>query len=129
MQQTHTAHQIMNKISAPVSIGELLDKISILQIKSQYTNNDYVHKELNELIKIAKKNDVYSKEWVDKLYEVNSILWKIEDDLRKSERDHLFDEDFIHNARLVYITNDKRAKIKKQINENYNSEFQEVKLY
>jgi len=119
----------MNKISAPVSIGELLDKISILQIKSQYTNNDYVHKELNELIKIAKKNDVYSKEWVDKLYEVNSILWKIEDDLRKSERDHLFDEDFIHNARLVYITNDKRAKIKKQINENYNSEFQEVKLY
>lgn len=119
----------MNKISAPVSVGELLDKISILQIKSQYTDNDYVHKELKELISIAQENDVYSDDWIYKLYEVNSILWKIEDDLRQFEKDHLFDEDFIHNARLVYITNDKRASIKKEINEFYNSEFQEVKLY
>ncbi len=116
-------------IIIPVSIGELLDKISILQIKSQYTDNEYVHKEFKELMKIAKENNVYFKEWVDKLYEVNSILWKIEDDLRKSERDHLFDEDFIHNARLVYITNDKRARIKKEINQNCNSDFHEVKLY
>lgn len=117
------------KILVPLSVGDILDKITILQIKSKYTDNDYVHKELKELINIAHGNNIYSDEWISKLYKVNSILWKIEDKLRQLERDHLFDETFIHNARSVYIMNDKRASIKKEINEFYNSEFQEIKLY
>ena len=117
------------KITIPISVGELLDKISILQIKSQHINNSYVTKELDYLIEIAKENKVYNQEFLNQLLEVNSKLWTIEDTLREFEKKHVFDDEFIRNARLVYITNDKRAKIKKEINEKYNSEYQEVKCY
>ena len=117
------------KITVPISVGELLDKISILQIKSQFTDNSYVIKEREHLIQIAKENEVYNQEFLNQLLEVNSKLWKIEDTLRELEKEYVFDDEFIRNARLVYITNDKRAKIKKEINEKYNSEYQEVKCY
>lgn len=117
------------KITVPISVGDLLDKISILQIKSQFTNNTYVIKEREHLIQIAKENDVYNQNFLNQLLEVNSKLWTIENKLREFEKNHIFDEEFIRNARLVYITNDKRARIKKQINEKYNSEYQEVKCY
>lgn len=117
------------KITIPISVGELLDKISILQIKSQYINNSYVIVELEDLTKIAKEYDVYDEKEIQRLLEVNSKLWKIEDELRISEKKFIFDDDFIHNARLVYVTNDKRASIKKEINEKYNSQYQEVKCY
>jgi hypothetical protein len=117
------------KITVPISVGELLDKISILQIKSQFTDNPYVLKEKKYLIQIAKENKVYNQEFLNQLLEVNSKLWTIEDKLREFEKNHIFDDEFIRNARLVYITNDKRAKIKKEINEKYNSEYQEVKCY
>ena len=116
-------------ITIPISVGELLDKISILQIKSQFTDNLYVIKERQHLIAIARENKVYDQEFLNQLLEINSKLWTIEDELREFESEHVFDDEFIRNARLVYITNDKRAEIKKQINQKYNSEFQEVKCY
>jgi len=93
----------MNKITTPISTGELLDKISILSIKSQYTNNQYVIKELEDLIQIAKESQVYNDSYLTKLFQVNQKLWKIEDDLREN--------------------------IKKEINEKYKSTYQEVKCY
>ena len=117
------------KITIPTSVGELLDKISILQIKSQFADNQYVIKEREHLIEIAKENMVYDQNFLNQLLEVNNKLWIIEDKLREFEKGNLFNDEFIQNARLVYITNDKRAKIKKEINEKYNSEYQEVKYY
>ena len=116
-------------IQVPISIGELLDKISILSIKSQHTNNEYVKKELQDLIKIAKEHQVYDASYVSQLLQVNRKLWKIEDDLRVLEKSQDFNETFIKLARSVYITNDQRAFIKKEINEKYNSSYQEVKVH
>ena len=119
----------MDEIQIPISIGELLDKISILSIKSQYTDNSYVTKELQDLIKIAKKHQVYDDFYLTKLLSINHKLWKIEDDLRVLEKSQDFDTTFIELARSVYITNDERAFIKKEINEKYKSTYQEVKCY
>jgi len=116
-------------ISIPISVGELLDKISILSIKSQYTNNEYVKKELQDLIKIAKEHQVYDASYVSQLLSVNRKLWKIEDDLRVLEKSQTFNSQFIELARSVYIINDERASIKKEINEKYISQYQEVKCY
>ena len=119
----------MDDIKIPISVGELLDKISILSIKSQYTNNHYVLKELQDLISIAKKHQVYGDFYLAKLLSINQKLWKIEDDLRVLEKSQDFDETFIELARNVYITNDLRAQIKKEINEKYNSSYQEIKVH
>jgi hypothetical protein len=116
-------------IQVPISVGELLDKISILSIKSQYTNNEYVKKELQDLIKIAQEHQVYDASYVSQLLQVNRKLWKIEDDLRVLEKSNTFNSQFIELARSVYITNDQRAKIKKEINEKYKSQYQEVKVH
>ena len=119
----------MDEIQIPISIGELLDKISILSIKSQYTTNQYVSKELQDLIEIAKKHQVYDDFYFTKLLSINRKLWKIEDDLRVLEKSQDFDEEFIDLARNVYITNDLRAEIKKEINEKYKSQYQEIKVH
>ncbi len=119
----------MDEIQIPISIGEILDKISILSIKSQYTNNQYVSKELQDLISIAKKHQVYDDSYLAKLLSINHKLWKIEDDLRVLEKSQDFNTTFIELARSVYITNDQRASIKKEINEKYKSTYQEVKCY
>lgn len=116
-------------IIIPVSVGELLDKISILKIKSQYTDSLYVIKELNHLTQIAKENKVYDSKYFDKLLNVNQKLWKIEDELRVLERLQNFDDLFVNLARDVYITNDIRASIKKEINQKYNSSYREVKIH
>ena len=117
------------EIITPISTGELLDKISILSIKSQYTDNSYVHKELQDLIEIAKKHQVYDDSYLAELLSTNHKLWKIEDDLRVLEKSQSFNETFIDLARSVYITNDLRASIKKQINEKYKSQYQEIKVH
>jgi hypothetical protein len=119
----------MVEIKIPISIGELLDKISILSIKSQYTDNSYVTKELQDLIAIAKEHQVYDAPYVSQLLSINRKLWKIEDELRVLEKSQDFGETFIELARSVYITNDLRASIKKQINEKYKSLYQEVKVH
>jgi len=117
------------KITIPISVGELIDKISILQIKSLFTDNEYVQKELNELNQIKSTLTQYTLEYEVQLKKVNEKLWKIEDRIREKEKLQEFDDEFIELARSVYITNDQRADIKKQINELTNSSFKEVKLY
>lgn len=119
----------MSMINIPVSVGELLDKITILSIKSQHIDNYYIHKELQDLIKIAKKHHVYEDFYISQLLQVNKKLWKIEDKLRVLEKEKKFNNKFIELARLVYITNDERSFIKKEINIKYNSAYREVKLY
>jgi hypothetical protein len=104
----------MDEIQIPISVGELLDKISILSIKSQYTTNQYVSKELQDLISIAKKHQVYDTSYVSQLLSVNRKLWKIEDDLRVLEKSQDFGETFIELARSVYKINDLRAASKKK---------------
>ena len=116
-------------ITIPISVGELLDKISILQIKSQYTNSVYVNKELESLIEIAKENKVFDFKYFDQLLIVNQKLWKIEDELRILEKSQDFGDAFINLARSVYTTNDRRSSIKKEINEKYNSSYREVKIH
>ena len=117
------------KITVPVSVGELLDKITILEIKSKYTDNEYVIKELNDLNEIGNTLTSYTVEYMDELKEVNQKLWKIEDRLREKEKLQEFDEEFIELARSVYMTNDLRAVIKKKINEETQSTYQEIKCY
>jgi hypothetical protein len=116
-------------IHIPISVGELLDKISILSIKSQHTNNEHVKKELKDLIQITKEHQVYDASYISQLLQVNRKLWKIEDDLRVLEKSQTFNSQFIELARSVYITNDERARIKQEINEKYVSHYQEVKCY
>ena len=117
------------KIVIPISVGELIDKISILQIKSQHTENPYVIKELNSLTEIAKQNEVYDEEYLNQLLDINHLLWKIEDNLRVYEKCQNFNEAFVKLARNVYKTNDIRSSIKKEINEKYNSFYSEVKIH
>jgi hypothetical protein len=116
-------------INVLISVGELLDKISILEIKAFLTNNEYVHKELEELNQIKSTITQYTLEYEVQLKKVNETLWKIEDRLREKEKLKEFDEEFIQLARNVYITNDQRAEIKKKINELCNSSYREIKVY
>jgi hypothetical protein len=117
------------KITIPISVGELLDKISILEIKAFLTDNEYVHKELDELNQIKSTLTQYTLEYEVQLKKVNERLWKIEDQIREKEKLKEFDDEFIELARSVYKNNDERAKIKKEINELTNSSYKEIKLY
>jgi len=116
-------------INVLISVGELLDKISILEIKAFLTNDEYIHKELNELNKIKSTLTQYTLEHEIQLKKINETLWKIEDKIRQKEQRQEFDEEFIQLARNVYITNDQRAEIKKKINELCNSSYREIKVY
>jgi hypothetical protein len=117
------------KITIPVSVGELLDKISILEIKSMFTDDEYVLKELEELNQIKNTLTQYTLEYEIRLKKVNETLWKIEDKIRQKEQKQEFDDEFIELARSVYINNDERARIKRQINEKTNSTYREIKTY
>lgn len=117
------------KISVPVSVGELIDKITILEIKSLFTDDEYVQKELQELNAIKSTVTQYTLEYEVKLKQINEKLWKIEDKLRKLEKEQRFDNEFIYLARSVYIINDERAEIKRKINEITNSNYKEIKIY
>ena len=122
-------------ISTPVSLGELIDKISILHIKNKNIKDDEKLKLIREELKLLtitldghlKKNDI--QEFLDALIKINSELWIIEDQIRDCERSKKFDEKFISLARSVYITNDKRSEIKLDINKKFGSEIVEVKSY
>jgi hypothetical protein len=116
-------------IYIPVSIGELFDKITILEIKSLVVDNEYVEKELEELQRIKSYLTFYSLDLFQELREINKKLWKIENKLRNKEKNQEFDEDFIQLARSVYINNDKRSEIKRQINELHHSDYREVKVF
>ena len=122
-------------INTPISLGELVDKISILIIKQKNitdeTKLDHVKKELDFLQKTL-MNYVQQEEinnYLENLININSKLWNIEDDIRECERKKLFDQTFIDLARSVYFTNDERAKVKNDINKTFGSELVEVKSY
>ena len=126
----------MNKIIVEVSIGELLDKISILEIKQEknkdpeklkFINNEHsiLKDQLEKNIKPNDKlNDLYQS-----LKEINAKLWVIEDDKRQCEKDKDFGEKFIKLSRDVHFLNDDRAKIKLEINNHTGSVIKEIKEY
>ena len=122
-------------INTPISLGELVDKISILMIKKKNISDSiklqHVNKELEFLQKTLKKyiSSDEINEFLLKLVNINSKLWDIEDDIRECERKKLFDQTFIDLARSVYFTNDERAQVKNDINKNFGSELVEVKSY
>ena len=125
-----------NKIFAEISVGELLDKISILEIKQKNIKDEQkikiISKEL-ESLNYSLKKDVHITDEIKSLYEdlkkINIKLWNIEDGKRDCERNGDFGEKFIQLARSVYIENDQRAKIKDKINKISGSNISEVKSY
>ncbi len=122
-------------VNSPISVGELMDKISILKIKKKNIADEkklsFINKELHILLSTLNEavQDNIINEFLDKLIEVNSKLWKIEDDIRLCESNKKFDQHFIDLARAVYITNDKRSDIKLAINNHFGSTLIEVKSY
>ena len=120
-------------INAPISIGELVDKITILEIKKNKFQNSKLENVLKELSFLRKLMGKHQIEITDDLFtqlkEINLTLWNIEDQIRIKEKNKEFDNIFIELARSVYFTNDKRSEIKKRINRLSNSEITEEKLY
>lgn len=126
----------MNEIQIPISPGELLDKITILQIKAE---------RISDAVKVANVKtelDMLSQVWQQavaadaeiialtaELKSINEALWEIEDDIRDEERNKRFGERFIELARAVYVTNDERANAKKKVNLHLNSSIVEEKSY
>jgi len=118
-----------------VSIGEVVDKYTILMIKASKIQDtaklENINKELIYLIEVLKKEDPLMTDYhhTKALFEINKELWKVEDDLRDLERVKDFGKEFVTLARNVYKLNDKRAHIKKEINMKFGSEFVEEKSY
>ena len=126
----------MNKIVVEISAGELLDKISILEIKKEkikdkeklkFINSEYtiLYNQLNKSV----KSDSKLSEFYQSLKEINSKLWVIEDDKRQCEKDKDFGEKFIKLSRDVHFLNDDRSKIKLEINNYTGSTIKEIKEY
>ncbi|MCP4913475.1 MAG: hypothetical protein GY909_10165 [Oligoflexia bacterium] len=124
-------------VKVEVSLGELVDKITILEIKTEkiedqnkvalaQNEKDVLEQTLKEL-----EGNVYDEvsDLRSSLKDVNLALWKIEDDIREKERQKSFDDEFIDLARRVYITNDQRFKFKNEINTKFGSNIKEVKSY
>ena len=120
-------------INAPISIGELVDKITILEIKKNKLQNSKLENVLKELSFLRKLMTKHQIEITDNLFtqleEINLKLWNIEEQIRIKEKNKEFDNIFIELARSVYFTNDKRSEIKKRINRLSNSEITEEKSY
>lgn len=126
----------MNEILIPISPGELLDKITILQIKAERigdpTKVANVRAELDMLTRVWNEqvdDDATLTALSAELKSINESLWEIEDDIRDEERNQRFDERFIELARAVYVTNDRRADAKKRVNLHLNSSIVEEKSY
>ena len=126
----------MNTILVEVSVGELLDKISILEIKKEKIKDSEKLKFINdeyEVLKDQLDKNVKSDEKIDKLFqslkEINAKLWIIEDDKRLCEKNSDFSEKFIKLSRDVHFLNDDRAKIKLEINHHTDSKIKEIKKY
>ncbi len=126
----------MNDILVPISPGELLDKISILQIKAERIDDEA--KVRNVMTELELLTDVWSKSvetddeieaLAKELKSINETLWVIEDDIRDEERNKRFGDRFIELARAVYVTNDERANAKKKVNLHLNSTIVEEKSY
>ncbi len=126
----------MNKIIIEVSFGELLDKISILEIKQEKIKDPQKLKFINKehsILKDQYKKNIKSDDKINNLYQslkkINAKLWIIEDDKRQCEKDNDFGEKFIKLSRDVHFLNDDRAKIKLEINNHTGSTIKEIKEY
>ena len=126
----------MNKILVEVSVGELLDKITILEIKQEKIKDPEKLKFINEehsILKDQLNNNVKSDQKLDELFEslkqINAKLWVIEDDKRQCEKEKDFTDTFIKLSRDVHFLNDDRAKIKLEINNHTGSKIKEIKEY
>jgi hypothetical protein len=122
------------KIETPISVGEYIDKLSILLIKKEKINDptklNNIKKEIDLLL--SKASNFKAPElnfWTDKMKAINLVLWEIEDQIRLKEKNKEFDQDFIKLARKVYYTNDERFIIKNEINKLFQSEIFEQKSY
>lgn len=121
-------------VETPVSVGELVDKITILRIKSRRIKDqsklENINKELQQLVAVFSSLTIPDilMDFIA-LEDINRELWEIEDNIREKERSKQFDEEFIELARSVYITNDKRSDVKKQINLKVGSDLIEEKSY
>jgi hypothetical protein len=122
-------------VSIPVSIGELIDKLSILQVKktkiSDKVKLEFVNKEFEILYNLSSVylNNIEIESLYHRLVEINSSLWDVEDNLRIIETEKRFEGEFISLARKVYFTNDERFRLKNEINLITSSEIREVKDY
>lgn len=121
-------------VECPIPLGELIDKVSILTIKSEKITDSsrkkLVFNELKELsLRIDSLNLKNLSGFLDRLVEINGELWDIEDKIRIKEKKKEFDEEFIQLARSVYRVNDRRFEVKHDINSFYGSELKEVKSY
>ncbi len=126
----------MNEILIPISPGELLDKITILQIKAERITDPVkvanVKTELEMLSKVwdgSVEADDAITVLTAELKSINETLWEIEDDIRDEERNRRFGKRFVELARTVYVTNDERANAKKKVNQHLNSTIVEEKSY
>jgi hypothetical protein len=124
------------QLQVPVSVGEVLDKITILQIKLAHISNAAkrvnIQNELDVLLPLASGDEFTTEQMLGlmaELKEINEALWDIEDDIREKEAAKSFDAEFIRLARAVYVTNDKRAEIKRRINLVTGSALIEEKSY
>ena len=122
------------EVLVPLSIGELLDKITILQIKAEKIKDEgklkNINKELSALISICKQSEIdVNHVLVIKLKQINQTLWVVEDKLRDLEQVKQFDAAFVQLARDVYFTNDTRAAVKKELNLLLGSSYVEEKSY
>ena len=125
-------------IESPISLGELVDKITILEIKAKNISDQEKIKNVANELKIlgSRLGTFLDKREMEKLEplktelsQINKLLWSIEDDIREHEKDKNFGESFIKLARAVYVTNDRRARIKKEINMEFGSDLIEEKSY
>ena len=129
----------INKILIETSLGELIDKISILEIKidkiEDNINKEEITKEYTSLtnaltkIKLSSNERTRINDFIIKLKEINIRLWNVENEKRLAEKNKNFDKKFIEHARNVYKLNDERAKVKRQVNESFGSNIKEVKKY
>lgn len=126
----------MKQILIPISPGELLDKITILEIKSERIESS--EKKANVINELGMLNQVWNESVEEdsdltamrkELKSINEALWEIEDDIRDEERNRRFSDRFIELARSVYVTNDQRADVKKRINLHLKSDIVEEKSY
>lgn len=124
----------MSQILVPVAVGELLDKISILEIKTIHIKDEAKLRNISkELLALKEVCDLHKISFSDELYlnikKVNQELWDIEDKIRIKEKQKQFDSDFVELARAVYVTNDLRFNCKSAINNHYGSDLREEKSY
>lgn len=120
-------------LQAPISVGELIDKITILEIKLEKIKNEdalvNIRNEHKKLTQISEKFLPKLGNFKNKMRHVNEEIWNIEDGVRECERNKNFDETFIELARSVYFKNDERARVKREINNLFNSDIVEEKSY